>query len=282
MLQKKNQIEYKELLKLITKLSIITIIIDNDIDEKELELLYNILPYNNKTLNLYQEVKSIQKEGDLFEQFTKVLKKIECEEQQLLITKIILKFIRSDSDLDDNEMMLIKIIESTFFNIKVKPLLVKIINIDYLILYEEIQKYNYTNSEELFSIIRKLVLITSSIDGEIANAELEVYKLFLTKKSIDNNIILQEDLKELKSFKNPSDFFIQELSKVENEEQQTFISFIVLKLIISDGTIDKNEINLFNLLQKKYTHVNFQNITSSGILSKLDFSTILNNILLSF
>jgi len=179
-------------------------------------------------------------------------------------------------------MMLIKIIESTFFNIKVKPLLVKIINIDYLILYEEIQKYNYTNSEELFSIIRKLVLITSSIDGEIANAELEVYKLFLTKKSIDNIIILQEDLKELKSFKNPSDFFIQELSKVENEEQQTFISFIVLKLIISDGTIDKNEINLFNLLQKKYTHVNFQNITSSGILNKLDFSTILNNILLSF
>ena len=111
-----NLIDFEQFLDILKTVCLITMIIDGNIDKEEINI-YRVL-FGDTNIFIHEHIEEIEEKGNLFRLFEDNIKLIGNLEQQTYLSLFVLKMIKSDSDLDNNEIKLFQLLRRTYTDVK--------------------------------------------------------------------------------------------------------------------------------------------------------------------
>jgi len=134
----RKKISKIELRKVVRRITLIILNIDNDIDMKEIKKLKKILSISSiKNLDSEGIVKLVieekEEKEDEYQVFLMELEKVKDPNQQELVSKIIIDVVNADGTIDENEKDLLRILVKTYHKVDFRSIFEKEIKFEELI-----------------------------------------------------------------------------------------------------------------------------------------------------
>ncbi len=182
--------EQKELQKLLLETIVCSIACDGDIDDREIEEMHKMINHASyfrefKVDDLLDEmIQSVRSDGRAFlGSYFKQLKQSELSPmQELLVLEVVLRIIRADEKLDENEIAFLKLVRSSF-NVHDEIIQQRFGDVPCLAdrgNLKERYRLNASNQEEMDALAGKIEQITAhkdNFDSIIAKFDKEAVEL---------------------------------------------------------------------------------------------------------